>query len=162
MTRWEHPALPAHRADSRPTIRSCLESDGAAIVRCDQFGFGVNRARLIRALVKDSELALVATSHDAGEIEGFGLLRAGACAHYLGPVVAKNERAGKELVEALLAGVSGRRMFWDIPDQNGAALRVARDRGFKPKRQLTRMVLGKNVTAGAPSNQFAIAGPEVG
>src|ERR1043166_2916500 len=162
LTRWEHAAIPSHPFNSKSTVRSYRESDRDEMVKLDHFGFGVNRAKLVQTMAGDRELALVVPSLHADEIEGFGLLRAGARAHYLGPVTARNERAGLELLKALLARVAGKKIFWDIPDQNVAAPRVARDWGFTAQRNLTRMFLGENLAAGRPLNQFAIAGPEVG
>src|SRR2546426_7215890 len=66
------------------------------------------------------------------------------------------------LVEALVAQSAGQTILWDIPDQNGAAVKCAKEHGFTAQRPLTRMYLGENSTPGDPQKQFALAGPELG
>jgi hypothetical protein len=90
------------------------------------------------------------------------MLRDGSSAHYLGPVVAASAGVAWQLVNALLPRTEARTIYWDIPDQNVAAVGQAREQGFTPQRTLTRMHLGENATPGDPQRQFAIAGPELG
>jgi hypothetical protein len=77
-------------------------------------------------------------------------------------MVAVSANAGTRLVDGLLTRAEGRKLYWDIPDENGAAVQQARARGFTAQRTLTRMYLGANATPGDPQRQFAIAGPEIG
>jgi hypothetical protein len=66
------------------------------------------------------------------------------------------------LIQALLAHGRGEKIFWDIPDQNIAAVEWARAHDFTPQRSLTRMYLVENTTSGDAKKQFALAGPEFG
>jgi hypothetical protein len=93
---------------------------------------------------------------------GFGLLRPGSRAHYLGPVVADSQQAGFDLVQGLVARSEGQPVFWDIPDSNTAAAFWAEQHGFTVQRRLIRMCLGKNLAPSDPHLQFALAGPETG
>ena len=127
----------------------------------DAAAFGVSRRRILGSLMKQSRCALVCET-DAGKVAGYGLLRDGSSALYLGPVVAVSSDAGVQLVKALLARTAGRKIYWDIPDQNAAAIGLARELGFTAQRTLTRMYLGDNATPGDLLRQFAIAGPELG
>ncbi|PYM13151.1 MAG: hypothetical protein DME18_09655 [Verrucomicrobia bacterium] len=90
------------------------------------------------------------------------MIRAGSQALCLGPVVAGSADAGVRLVEALVAQNTGQMIFWDVPDQNDAAVKCAKEHGFTAQRTLTRMYLGQNSTPGDPQKQFALAGPETG
>ena len=123
--------------------------------------FGVSRRRLISSLAEQSEGGYLFES-DEGQLGGYGLIRAGARAMYLGPVVAESPQVAVQLMEVLLRAGSGEAFYWDIPNQNLAATEVARALGFAPQRSLTRMYLGENIAPGEPLKQFAIAGPEVG
>jgi len=112
-------------------------------------------------LERQSRCALV-LEPAPGHLEGYGLVRDGSRAAYLGPVAALSPEAGLQMVEALVERNEGKKIFWDIPDENAAAVAWARQHGFMPQRNLTRMYLGENRTPGQPQMQFAIAGPEVG
>jgi Acetyltransferase (GNAT) domain len=94
-------------------------------------------------------------------ILGFGMLRNGARASYLGPVVARPE-AGEVLVRSLLSGHGDQPLFWDVPDLNEPASRLARRFGFSFVRALTRMYLETNLVPSDPFGQWAIADPATG
>ena len=111
--------------------------------------------------MKQSRCAMMFEA-EPGQIAGYGLLRDGSSALYLGPIVAVVADAGVRLADALLARADGRKIFWDIPDGNAAAAELAVARGFTPQRPLTRMFLREDSTPGDRQQQFAIAGPEMG
>jgi GNAT superfamily N-acetyltransferase len=159
LTRWEHAATQWPAPEPSSGIQSVRDVDTVELF--DSETFGVSRRVILEPLLKQSRCALM-FEDERGQIAGHGSLRDGSSALYLGPVVAKSADAGRRLVGALLARVEGRKVFWDIPDENGAAVQQARTRGFSPQRTLTRMYLGENTTPGDPQRQFAIAGPELG
>ena len=111
--------------------------------------------------MKQSRCALMFEAQP-DRVAGYGLLREGSSALYLGPVVAVSADAGARLVDALLEHAEGRKVYWDMPDENATAVQQAGARGFTPQRTLIRMYLGENATPGDPQRQFAIAGPELG
>ncbi len=111
--------------------------------------------------MRQSRCALVRES-ERGRIEGFGLLRSGSQALYLGPVVATSAAAGVELIQGLIDRSEGQAILWDIPDQNATAVFCAEQHGFTCQRSLTRMFLGQNLAPGNPQQQFALTGPETG
>ena len=127
----------------------------------DSEAFGVARKCILQSLAQQSRSALV-LDFNSSRSAGYGLLRAGSPALYLGPVVATSAEGGIHLVEALLAQNQGVRTLWDIPDSNDAAVKWAKQNGFTPQRTLTRMYLGNNSAPGDPRKQFALAGPEIG
>lgn len=158
LARWEHPGL-AISAPTDQRIRPWQVGDEELVAELDARAFGVARRELLAALSQQSrgfvwELA-------PGRVQGFGFIRPGMRAAYLGPIVAESDEAGIALVEALLQPGPGR-VFWDIPDANAGAVEWARRQGFAQQRVLTRMVLGENQTPGNPAWQFALAAPEVG
>ena len=161
LTRWE-----CAKCRPRPTvfdsrIRTWRNSDARGIDRLDSAVFGVPRSKILQVFAQQSRIALVLESQP-GRFAGYGLIRAGSQALCLGPVVAGSADAGVRLVEALVAQNTGQMIFWDVPDQNDAAVKCAKEHGFTAQRTLTRMYLGQNSTPGDPQRQFALAGPETG
>ena len=161
LTRWE-----CARCHPRPTtfdsrIRIWRDSDARSIEPLDSEAFGVTRNKIVRALAQQSRSALVLESQ-SGSFAGYGFIRSGSQALYLGPLVAGSAETGVRLVEALVAQSAGQTIFWDIPDQNVVAVKCAKEQGFTAQRSLTRMYLGENSAPGDPQKQFALAGPELG
>jgi len=159
LTRWEHAAAQWPKAEVTSGIRDCRDVDTAEPL--DAAAFGVSRRRMLELLMKQSRCALVCET-DAGKVTGYGLLREGSSALYLGPAVAASPDVAVRLVNGLLARAGDRKIYCDIPDQNAAAVGLARESGFTPQRTLTRMHLGEDTARGDSLQQFAIAGPELG
>lgn len=166
LNRWERsgPPDPSATSDSNSRIRNWRETDVGLIDRIDTAAFGVSRCRLLEELVRQSGRALVAES-ETGGLVGYGLLGRGSRALRLGPVVAQSSDTAIQIIEALMTRGGTRveeKIFWDIPDQNPAAMAWAAEHGFTIQRTLTRMYLGDNTAPGDSQKQFAIAGPELG
>ncbi len=143
------------------SLRAWRAADEQLLGPLDASAFGVSRQRLLPALASQSRSAVV-LEPEPGCPTGFGLLRPGSQALYLGPVVATSADAGIRVIEALVAASEGQMIFWDVPDENWAAVAWAEQHGFTVQRPLTRMFLGENLAPGDPRKQFALAGPEVG
>ena len=166
LTRWERtgPPPPFTTIGSGVRIRDWRAGDETAVDRLDTAAFGVSRQRLLHPLAKQSCVARIVES-DTGDPLGYGLMREGARAFYLGPVVARTCAAAVPLLEALLmpnGAATDPKVFWDIPNQNLASMTWARAHGFTPQRSLTRMYLGQNHAPGDPHLQFGITAPELG
>jgi ribosomal protein S18 acetylase RimI-like enzyme len=129
------------------------------LFRLDREAFGVSRAELLRSLRDSSRACLGLRSEESS---GYGMLRSGPNAFYLGPVIATSPTLGCELIEALLAEVpQNQPILWDIPDSNSAPVDMAEKHGFSRERSFTRMFLGDNIS-GNSELVFGIAGPELG
>jgi predicted N-acetyltransferase YhbS len=140
--------------------RAITESDWPVIERMDASAFGVPRTPPLRSFAQMSRAALVWPRE--GPIAGFGMLRPGAHSDYLGPVVCGSPEGATALIKSLVAFAESRPVFWDIPDANADARRIAEEVGFKPVRPLARMRLGPNTVRTNPAAQFGIADPSVG
>jgi GNAT superfamily N-acetyltransferase len=161
LRRWETDLSTLAGVVPDSHLRDWEEADALRLDPHDVRAFGGSRRELILALARQSRCALAYESQPGAPI-GYGLLRHGAHASYLGPVSATSPQAGIALIEALTAqGVAGR-VFWDIPDLNVSAVDWAERHGFSVQRSLTRMWLGDNGKPGNPLEQFALAGPELG
>jgi GNAT superfamily N-acetyltransferase len=141
-------------------VREFHAADLSAVVELDAKTFGVKRPELIGALCGAAMRTVIAER--SGKVEGFGLLRAGMVADYLGPIVAESVDCAAELVRALMGGQGTKRKFWDVPASNPAAVRLAEDVGFVPQRTLVRMFLGEENRSGNAANYFGIADPSLG
>ncbi len=126
----------------------------------DHAAFGASRACLLRSLAHDSRAVLVWPAQ--GRVVGWGMVRPGANADYLGPLVCSSEEGSLSLVTALLDRTGNPSVIWDVPDKNESAKAAAQRFGFAPVRPLTRMRLGPEMVAGERQNPFAIADPAVG
>lgn len=137
------------------------ETNSVLVEELDSEAFGVSRSAMREALAADSISKLVLRS-PSNQIEGYGFLRKGTDAAYLGPVVARTAEAGIKLLEALLARSIAENVYLDSPDANSAATHWAQKRGFTIQRPLIQMFIGASPPPGNPKMQFGLAGPEVG
>jgi predicted N-acetyltransferase YhbS len=155
---------PAAQAQPSPTTpsatRALTDADWDDIDQLDAAAFGARRPALLRGLARRSVKALVWPA--ARPAAGWGLLRGGANADYLGPVACPQAEGAIALVMDLLSGAGTRPVIWDVPDANEAAKATAQRLGFAPVRSLTRMRLGPDAARSDPGAQFAIADPAVG
>lgn len=161
FARWETENCRPREAVDESRIRPWRSEDAKSVDELDSAIFGASRLKMMVALVRDSIFTLVHAS-SSGAIEGYGVLRVGARAFYLGPVVAKSAPVGRALIVALATRVTGKSIYWDAPDPNASVVELPEQLGFTRQRTLTRMYLGENANPGNPQMQFAIAGPETG
>ena len=164
LARWERRELPASPARietaAGPEPRRLDTGGIGCVASLDSAAFGVARDRMLSMLAAQSDTHV--RKDEAGQVTGYGMLRRGRRADYLGPVVAEDESSGTAIADNLLGGIPGRPVYWDIPETNHSAIRVARRYGMNRQRTLTRMYLGENARPGSPAAQWAIAAPEIG
>jgi predicted N-acetyltransferase YhbS len=115
----------------------------------DHAAFGMDRSRWLKMLADDSTVV----SRD----NSFGMLRSGSTASYLGPITATSDSVAIQIINDLLSGVSGI-VYWDIP----ACEQLARQLGFEPVRDLTRMWTGQRLIEPNLNLQFALSDPGTG
>jgi GNAT superfamily N-acetyltransferase len=140
LTRYSRPAKGA-AATIRPTVGAW------EVPAVDRTTFGADRSAWLRRLAADSRVEATAA--------GYGMIRPGRLAAYLGPVVAVTPTAAQHIVARLLEGVDGP-VFWDVPAANEPAQELARSLGFVPVRRLTRMWAGTGLVAGCPERQYGL------
>ena len=154
IERWEAPGVSSgsagRQADNTPFPPWLLALDREAC--------GFDRSSLIRDLAIDGSVESVRSA------EGFAFGRPGSSAWQVGPFVATSEREAEPLVRALLGPHQGERVYWDLfPDSPASPL--ARRLGFRPARQLTRMLRNDGISGLAsrhPGWIYAAAGFEFG
>lgn len=139
--------------ESADPSESYSEFDVEAIATLDRCAFGVDRRAWLKRLALDSRV--VFHGH------GFGMLRSGRIADYLGPVIAPDARCADAIIRELLSGTS-EQVIWDVPHGNSAATTLAEKYHFEPVRILTRMWLGEELQPASADSQFAICDPATG
>jgi GNAT superfamily N-acetyltransferase len=147
--RWERSA----DQPSQPVPCNRIESQDNRLDLLDRIAFGADRSVLLKQLEKISFAIQLE--------DGYGMIRSGRRAAYLGPVTAATSESAEHIIRALVASNSGR-LFWDIPGGDVFTQRLAQQLGFSPVRDLTRMKRGEMPEEPKISMQFAIASPETG
>jgi len=160
LTRWKMPGLQACTSAKCEEVRPCRSSDIGLVERLDGEAFGVARPALLQSLLRAGRQAFIYETNEG--LTGFGMIREGAHAHHLGPVIAETPRTAALLAEALLATAGGKPIYWDIPDVNSDAAILAKSLGFVAERHWMRMYLGPNTSPGSARRYFAIADPSLG
>jgi GNAT superfamily N-acetyltransferase len=130
----------------------------ASDLALDRRAFGADRGNLLAALAGESSVSIPG--------EGYAMARAGSKAAYFGPCVARSAESARRFVEWFLTAYPGVPLYWDVLEENAAAVALANEFGFTTVRRLVRMGR-RGVPAAAPlkgdsSLVFAIAGFEFG
>lgn len=161
-TRMERRLLGAEAA--RPSAPEGIESSAEARLplALDRAGFGADRGRLLEMLLRIPRLQVAALPDDAG----YAMLRPGANAWQLGPMVCASPEAARKLLQWALAATAGQPLQWDLDAGNVHAVQLATDHGFVTQRVLARMTMAgiENPPPfrGDPNLVYAIAGFDFG
>ena len=123
LARWEGLTM------KQESSRRVRPANSVTIGELDTRAFGVDRIKFLQLLGTDSENTIANKN-------GFGMIRDGSNAHYLGPVVANSITSGRSLVLDLIQTKSRDPVFWDIPEDNTPAVALAEELGFQRQREL--------------------------
>jgi hypothetical protein len=155
LSRWQGVAAP--RSDGARGIRPMIAADIGAVAAIDAAAFGADRSFLLQSLFdRLPQLAFVTEDNT-----GFVLARPGRIATQIGPLVAADEAAAADLLEAALGRSKGP-LFLDLVDGREVLTRRLRQRGFTIQRPFLRMGLNRGVAFGDAARLFVVAGPEFG
>lgn len=146
FNRWQ-------RSSAESPVAVPSSGPGTLFSGLDLTAFGVNRGHWLNTLATDS--SVVVTD------KGFGMMRSGRVASYLGPITADGAVPAGEIADTLLDGIRGP-VIWDMPSPNAAGEQLARERGFEPVRDLTRMWKGRRLLAAELKYQFGLSDPGAG
>jgi GNAT superfamily N-acetyltransferase len=120
----------------------------------DHSAFGADRKFLLDDFLARSDTLAFRALH------GFALLRRGAVAWQVGPLIADSAE-GAALLMASTRAASGR-IYVDVLEAGNGLIPILNSLGYRPQRQFTRMALGLSRLPGDPSRLLAAAGPEFG
>ena len=142
MERWE-----GHGGDT-------ASASEVADLTLDQLAFGADRKFLLDDFLARPGSLAFRSPH------GLALLRRGAVASHVGPIVADATEA-PGLVTAAIGAASGR-VYVDVLEAGESLIPTLMGLGFRPQRRFTRMALGLSMLPGKSSALLAAAGPEFG
>jgi ribosomal protein S18 acetylase RimI-like enzyme len=132
-----------------------------SILAKDREVFGADRSSLLLSLREESPDFCMGV-WDGGKLSGYTFGRRGSFADHLGPWMAENSSAARELLDKFLARSTRESLIVDCLTDNPVALELLRTAGFTYARTLTRMYRGPNDHPGNPAALCAILGPEFG
>jgi GNAT superfamily N-acetyltransferase len=161
LSRWQRGSLDAPPTAPSEPQAPLAPPDLALALKLDRSAFGFDRSTLLNAVASRSFRSKV-LQNSTSDGYGFGLLRSGSRAFYLGPVVATSNSVAHALIESLLAEIPDQPVFWDVLEPNKPAAELAAQLGFTIQRPLVRMHRGPNIQSPRPELQYAIIDPAVG
>lgn len=131
------------------------------VLATDREVFGADRSALLR-LIAASAPEFVIIKRQGYTLVGYALGRRGSRADHLGPWVACDAGAAREVLEDFLLRSRREVVFVDVVKGNSWAPGLLLAQGFQFSRSLTRMYRGENTRPGRPDLLCAILGPEFG
>ena len=164
IERWETIAqAQIVKNDQVPDAAQSLSAEiREQILALDRLAYGVDRARLLDALIADSNIAPQVVMSTNRMLQGYAMARRGLIASYVGPIIAEDERVALTLLDRILAQLKGEQIYLDFHTGYAVASEELLKRGFIKQRELVRMHYGNEKVATTSPQVFAIAGPEVG
>jgi len=155
IERWllKRPASDAPATDRSAELKQALAFDHEI--------FGADRSDLLRSVAQEAP-QFVLEERDQNRLAGYAFGREGSKADHLGPWVAQDQEAARNLLQEFLERSRQELVFVDAMKSNPWALALLRQAGFEHARPLTRMFRGRNDFPGQPELQCAILGPEFG
>lgn len=145
IERWVRKPLPQGRGSDAEQVASEFQLDRRV--------FAADRSTLLHSLAPLGSIDLGGGQYAMG--------RPGSNAAYFGPMIALNAETARQGLEWFLHARGDALMYWDLFPSNTAAVKLARQYGFEPARQLVRMRRG-NAVSHELANIYAIAGFEYG
>lgn len=147
--------------NSSTKARPFREGDLEKLLALDRQVFGADRTVILDSLQRRApRFAFVLEEKEM--ITGYCLGREGERFTHIGPVVARDVDAARDLCMAALRNSPDRAVIIDAPAQHDAWIGWLASVGFREQRRLVRMYRGSNRYPGSPEKQFAILGPELG
>lgn len=150
LARWEGTVAGAE-------ARTSPAADTATVSKLDAHASGCDRGFLLADFLRRPGSRVCMAPGGTG----FVVAREGRRATQLGPLVAEDESSALSLLQAALAGLSGR-VFLDVPERWAALRAWLEQNGFARQRSFVRMALGAAPIASVNDRLFVLAGPEFG
>ncbi|GBD37489.1 hypothetical protein HRbin36_02623 [bacterium HR36] len=140
-------------------IRRASSADLEAVCNLDRLVTNSDRSKILQWWWNDLEIEKYVAIED-NKVTGYGMMRPGSQARFIGPIIARDEDASVLLFTALYA-CSGKPVYLDVPEYQETCRSIVAAAGFRAERPLARMWLGE------PPREirqylWASAGPEYG
>lgn len=112
-----------------------------ALLRYDRCSFPAERSRFLQAWIAQDDARALACLRD-GQIAGYGVVRRCVEGCKIGPLFADDAGTAEALYGALSPFAAGGTLYLDVPENNPAALDLARRHGMAEVFGCARMYLG--------------------
>jgi hypothetical protein len=124
-----------------PGMTSIDEVGFEAISTYDRTVFPAGRARFLEGWLRPEGGVGLAVVRD-GALRGYGVVRPCRVGFKIGPLFADAAEDAEAIFGGLAAHAGDAALFLDVPEPNGAAVRLAAARGMTPVFETARMYLG--------------------
>jgi GNAT superfamily N-acetyltransferase len=168
VTEYEIERLILTRNPEQPSnvLRTPMQSgisnaDLEIVTARDRELFGADRGDLLKSLHKEAP-ELTSAVLNNGDVRGYVFGRKGSFADHIGPLMATDAGACRDLVTVFLRRSARESLIVDCLKSQSFAGDLLRQHGFRYSRPLTRMFRGDNRFPGQQSELCAILGPEFG
>lgn len=138
-------------------VKPLVAADIEAVIEFDKFSFGVNRAKVLKALFSDSRAFVIKHGR---EIQGYVMCRDTTTGHWLGPLIANDVLNAEKLLQQVLRELSDKEIRLGVPSINHNAITLFESHDFRTEFEITRMCYGPNLEGGNIQSIFAEAGHE--
>jgi len=152
-------------------VRAMTDEDLAEVLAFDREVFEGDRAALLQMLRQDAPgYAVVARagsgsgSGSGSRLDGYAFGRHGFSFDQLGPIIARDERAARRLLEHLVAMHPHVPFLLDVPRQAATWVAWLADLGFREQRGFVRLVRGARADVASTCSEqlFATMGADFG
>lgn len=142
-------------------IRTATADDVPALAALDRDVGGVERTRFLHRWFTDTPTRRTLLCERDGRLVGLGTVRACRVNAKIGPLLADSPSVARGLLDALAASVAERHVVLDVPENNPAALALAREAALAPVFETARMYRGEMPPADA-ARLYGVASLELG
>lgn len=158
LERWEGTASSVGKKEAVIIAEATIP----AVYALDRRAFGTDRRPWLDSLMRETPVPPLMVLSPGGEMAGYGLVRRGSQAFYVGPLIARDKEAALTLLDGILGRLTGEKIYLDFNTGFDIDVQTLADRGFVKQRELIRMSFGRKSSAGTSNLIFGIAGPEMG
>ena len=156
LGRWERTATAPKRSSTGRAARQPAGRERLNLLaQMDAESFGSARRFLFEEFMQRAQTQVFLCD------DGFVMTRMGDRAVQVGPLAARTEAAGRDLLAATLTSLAGP-VFLDVAERFSDLRAWLETNGFSRQRPFQRMALGRTGAFGRPACQMVTAGPEFG
>jgi GNAT superfamily N-acetyltransferase len=158
VTQHQAKLVSAPPVDSAVPVRSARPADLGAIKALDEVGSGMDRRRLLDALLGIADTVVVERE---GKITGYGCVRRWGRGVVIGPVIARDRTDARGIIATLAAAHEGEFVRIDVTQHCGLASWLV-EIGLPQTDRVVSMALGEPPQAGSIASLFALSNQSLG
>lgn len=158
VTQHQATLVSAPPVDPAAPVRSASPEDLGAIKSLDEAGSGMDRRRLLDALLGIADTVVVDRE---GDITGYGCARRWGRGVVIGPVIARDQADARAIFAALAAAHEGDFVRIDVTQQSGLASWLVKI-GLPQTDRVVSMSLGEPPQAAPDAMLFALSNQSLG